>query len=177
MGTNIWKQSSFLLNVWQFSPLVHVSGVDTYFPRRFKQAAKDPLLTDLRRVDGDHRAEGALSFAVVSADLDVERRERRDAVVAVHVARRTGGGGGHVGPADLSEGAEGDDVTEAFAVLQFFGDRLRVKHKTIVILKHIQTAHMSPAAGLPRPAAIIGGAERSVWPVNCFCDPANKRSS
>lgn len=85
----------------------------------------------------------------------MERREGRDAVVAVHVARRAGGGGGHVCPADLSEGAEGDDVTEAFAILQFFGDRLRVKHKTIVILKHIQTAHMSPAAGPPRPAAIM----------------------
>lgn len=60
-----------------------------------------------------------------------------------------------MGPADLSEGAEGDDVTEAFAILQFFGDRLRVKHKTIVILKHIQTTHMSPAAGPPRPAAIM----------------------
>lgn len=85
----------------------------------------------------------------------MERQERRDAVIAVHIARRTGGGGGHVGPADLSEGAEGDDVTEAFAILQFFRDRLRVKHKTIVILKHIQTAHMSPAAGPPRPAAIM----------------------
>ena len=43
-------------------------------------------------------------------------------------------------PRDVPEGAEGDDVTEALAVLQFFRDRLRVKHKTIVILKHIQRA-------------------------------------
>lgn len=43
-------------------------------------------LTYLCRVDGDHRAEGTLSFAVVSAHLHMKRREGRDAVVAVHVA-------------------------------------------------------------------------------------------
>ena len=68
----------------------------------------------------------------------MERREGRDAVVAVDVARGAGYGGGHVRPRDVPEGAEGDDVTKALAVLQFFRDRLRVKHKTIVILKHIQ---------------------------------------
>lgn len=133
---------------------------------------KGAPLTNLRRVDGHHRAEGTLSFAVVSADLDVERRERRDALVAVHVARRARGGGGHVGPADLSKGAEGDDVTEAFAILQFFGDRLRVKHKTIVILKHIQTAHT-----LPRRQATAAAVVVELQEANCFSDPANKRSS
>lgn len=104
--------------------------------------------TYLGRVDGDHRTEGTLSFAVVSANLDMKWRERRDAVVSVDVARGAGGGCGDVGPANFSEGAEGNDVTEAFAILQFFRDRLRVKHKTIVILKHIQTTHVQPAAGL-----------------------------
>lgn len=75
-------------------------------------------------------------------------RERRDAVVAVDVARGAGGRRGDVGPANFSEGAEGNDVTKAFAILQFFRDRLRVKHKTIVILKHIQTTHIQLAAGL-----------------------------
>lgn len=75
-------------------------------------------------------------------------RERRDAVVSVDVARGARGGCGDMGPANFSEGAEGNDVTEAFAILQFFRDRLRVKHKTIVILKHIQTTHIQPAAGL-----------------------------
>lgn len=51
-------------------------------------------------------------------------------------------------PANFSEGAESNDVTKALTILQFFGDRLRVKHKTIVILKHIQTIHVHPAAGL-----------------------------
>lgn len=69
-------------------------------------------------------------------------RKRRDAVVSVDVARGAGGRRGNVGPANFSEGAEGNDVTEAFAILQFFRDRLRVKHKTIVILKHIQTTHV-----------------------------------
>ena len=78
----------------------------------------------------------------------MKRREGRDAVVAVHVARRAGCGGGHVSPANFSEGAESNDVTKALTILQFFGDRLRVKHKTIVILKHIQTTHVLPAAGL-----------------------------
>lgn len=77
----------------------------------------------------------------------MERGEGRDAVVAVHVARRTGGRGGHMSPARVSEGAESNDVTEALTILQFFGDRLRVKHKTIVILKHIQTTDAHPAAG------------------------------
>lgn len=78
----------------------------------------------------------------------MKRRERCDAVVSVDVARGAGCGRGDVGPANFSEGAEGNDVTEAFAILQFFRDRLRVKHKTIVILKHIQTTHVQPAAGL-----------------------------
>lgn len=104
--------------------------------------------TYLSRVDGDHRAEGTLSFAVVSANLDMKWRKRCDAVVSVDVARGAGGGCGDVGPANFSEGAEGNDVTEAFAILQFFRDRLRVKHKTIVILKHIQTTHVQLAAGL-----------------------------
>lgn len=73
--------------------------------------------TCLRRVDGDHGAEGTLSFAVVSANLNVKRREGRDAVVAVHVARRARGGGGHVSPASFSEGAESDDVTKALTIL------------------------------------------------------------
>lgn len=75
-------------------------------------------------------------------------REGRDAVVAVHVARCAGGRGGHMSPANFSKGAESNDVTKALTILQFFGDRLRVKHKTIVILKHIQTTHVHPAAGL-----------------------------
>lgn len=78
----------------------------------------------------------------------MKRREGCDAVVAVHVARRARGRGGHMGPANFSEGAESDDVTKALTILQFFGDRLGVKHKTIVILKHIQTTHVHPAAGL-----------------------------
>lgn len=118
--------------------------------------------TYLSRVDGDHRAEGTLSFAVVSANLDMKWRERRDAVVSVHVARGAGGGGGHVGPANFSESAEGNDVTKAFTILQFFRDRLRVKHKTIVILKHIQTTHVHPAAGLT-PTPLIPVALKEVF--------------
>lgn len=118
--------------------------------------------TYLSRVDGDHWAEGTLSFAVVSANLDMKWRERRDAVVSVHVARGAGGGGGHVGPANFSEGTEGNDVTEAFTILQFFRDRLRVKHKTVVILKHIQTTHVHPAAGLT-PTPLIPVALKEVF--------------
>ena len=77
----------------------------------------------------------------------MKRREGRNAVVAIDVAGRAWDRGGHVRPGEVSEGAEGDDVTEALAVLQFFRDRLRVKHKTIVILKHIQRAHSMHTAG------------------------------
>lgn len=114
-------------------------------------------LTYLCRVDGHHRTKGALSFAVVSADLNVKRRERRDAVVAVHITRRSGGRCGNVSPAYFSEGTESNDVTKALTILQFFRDRLRVKHKTIVILKHIQTTHVHPStAGLSQsPPALV----------------------
>lgn len=74
-------------------------------------------LTCLGRVDSDHWTEGTLSFTVVSANLDMEWGERRDAVVSVHVARRAGGRGGHVCPANLPKGTESYDVTEAFAIL------------------------------------------------------------
>ena len=135
-------------------PENHFHMISVHFINRksFVALQKNPThvhsLTYLCRIDGDHRAEGTLSFAVVSSNLDMKWRERRDAFVAVHVARRARGRGGHVSPANFSEGAESNDVTKALTILQFFGDRLRVKHKTIVILKHIQTSHVHPTTGL-----------------------------
>lgn len=103
-------------------------------------------------------------------------REGRDAVVAVDVAGRTGGRGGHVSPANFSEGAESNDVTKALTILQFFGDRLRVKHKTIVILKHIQTTHVHSAARLTEstPTLDVPKKKKSARPTNCFCDPPDE---
>lgn len=74
-------------------------------------------------------------------------REGRKAVIVVHVAGRARGRCGNVSPADFSEGTERYDVAEALPILQFFRDRLRVKHKTVVILKYIQTSNIHSSGG------------------------------
>ena len=94
-------------------------------------------LTLLGGEDGSDGTEGALAFGVVGAHFHAERAERGDAVVAADVARHAGCGGDGVGPGHLTQGPEGDDVAEAVTVLQFLRHRLRGKHTTIVILKHI----------------------------------------
>ena len=69
----------------------------------------------------------------------MERRERRNGVVSENVAGQPGGRYDSACPGYRAQGTEGDDVPKALAVLQFLGHGLGAKHKTIVILKHIET--------------------------------------
>lgn len=94
--------------------------------------------TFLCRVHDGDRAEGPLASVVVCPHFDVKRREGWDGVISEDVTRR-GCGDNRSRPRDRAHRPEGDDVAEALSVLQFLGHRLGAKHKTIVILKRIQT--------------------------------------
>lgn len=98
-----------------------------------------PDCTFLCRIHGGDRAEGPLPSVVVRAHFHIKRREGRDGVVAEDVARHAGRGDDGSRPRDRAHWPEGDDVAEALSVLQFLWHRLGAKHKTIVILKRIQT--------------------------------------
>lgn len=84
-------------------------------------------------------AEGPLPSIVVRPHFHVKRWEWWDGIIAEDVACHTRCGNNRSRPRDCAHRPEGDDVAEALSVLQFLGNRLGAKHKTIVILKRIQT--------------------------------------
>lgn len=95
--------------------------------------------TFLRWVHGANRAEGPLPSVIVRPHFHVKRWEGWDGVVAEDVACHARCGDNCSRPCDHAHRPEDDDVAKALSVLQFLRNRLGAKHKTIVILKRIQT--------------------------------------
>lgn len=90
---------------------------------------------------GEHScnsAERSFSAVVEGSHFDVERWERRDGVIAENIAGDTGCWNHDPGPSHHSHWPESNDITKALSVLQLLWNRLRVEHKTIVILKQIE---------------------------------------
>lgn len=102
-------------------------------------------------IHGGNRAEGPLPSVVVCPHFYVERREGWDGVIAEDVTCHARCGDNRSCPRDRAHRPEGDDVAKALSVLQFLGNRLGAKHKTIVILKRIQTKKQTgPSRAVPR---------------------------
>jgi len=88
--------------------------------------------------NGD-RAERPLPSVVIGSYFDVKRREGWEGVVSEDVTRHAGRGDNRSSPRDRAHRPEGDDVAKVLSILQVLRHRLGAKHKTIVILKRIQT--------------------------------------
>lgn len=100
------------------------------------------------REHGCYGAERAFPSVVERSHFDIEGRERRDGVIAENVTGEAGRRHHGARPRDRAHRTEGDDVTEALSVLQLLWNRLRVEHKTIVILKHIEANIPTDPTGL-----------------------------
>lgn len=102
------------------------------------------MLTFLCWEHSDNGAEGSFPTVIKSTHFDVKGRERWYCVIAENISCHNGWGYHCPGPGDCAHWSEGDDVTKAFSILQLLWDWLGVEHKTVVILKHIESN--TPAA-------------------------------
>ncbi len=77
-------------------------------------------------------------MVVERSHFDVKWREWWDSVISENIAGDAGCRDHGAGPSDQSHWPESNDITKSLSVLQLLWNRLRVEHKTIVILKQIE---------------------------------------
>lgn len=85
-------------------------------------------------------AEGSFSTVVESTHFNVKGWEWGKRVIAENISCRIGGGGHCPRPGNCAHWSKGNNVAKTISILKLLWDRLGVEHKTVVILKRIETS-------------------------------------